>query len=146
MLYTPLTRKALNVAYKAHEGQQDESGLPYIFHPYHVAEQMSEEIAVCVALLHDILEDTEVTDEELSRQFPEEVMVPLRLLNHNKEEDYLDYIRRLRENSVARAVKLADITHNSDESRLSGLDIPQSRLQHWRDKYAAAKKVLLEKE
>ena len=61
MIYTPLTIKAMKLAYKAHEGQYDQSGVPYIFHPVHVAEQMDDEITTCIALLHDVLEDTSVT-------------------------------------------------------------------------------------
>lgn len=61
MIYTPLTNKALRLAYAAHHGQTDTSGLPYIFHPYHLAEQMTDEVSACVALLHDVAEDTSVT-------------------------------------------------------------------------------------
>lgn len=142
MIYTPMTRKAIQVAYRAHEGQQDETGVPYIFHPYHVAEQMKDEITTCVALLHDVLEDTQVTREELEKDFPAEVMEPLLLLRHDKSEDYLDYIRRLMQHPVARAVKIADIAHNSDETRLTGVNIARERLEHWRRKYAEAKAVL----
>lgn len=60
MIYTELTNKALTIAYRAHHGQLDKSGIPYIFHPVHLAEQMKDEISVCVALLHDVLEDTDV--------------------------------------------------------------------------------------
>ena len=64
MIYTPLTNKAMRLAYDAHHGQADKSGLPYIFHPYHLAEQMTDEITVCAALLHDVVEDTSVNIEE----------------------------------------------------------------------------------
>ena len=74
MIYTPLTNKAMRFAYQAHHGQLDHNGVPYIFHPIHVAEQMEEEISCCVALLHDVLEDTQVTTEELSREFPRPVV------------------------------------------------------------------------
>ena len=58
MIYTALTNKALRLAYAAHHGQTDKCGQPYIFHPYHLAEQMPDEISACVALLHDVVEDT----------------------------------------------------------------------------------------
>ena len=65
MIYTSLTNKAMQLAYKAHHGQVDKSGLPYILHPYHLAEQMKDEITICTALLHDVAEDTSVTIEDL---------------------------------------------------------------------------------
>ena len=67
MIYTPLTNKALRLAYTAHHGQVDKSGVPYIFHPYHLAEQMTDEITTCVALLHDVVEDTDITFENWLR-------------------------------------------------------------------------------
>ena len=65
MIYTKLTVKAMQIAYKAHHGQYDVNGVPYIFHPYHIAEQMTDEITVCTALLHDVVEDTDMTFEEV---------------------------------------------------------------------------------
>ena len=144
MIYTPMTRKAIQIAYAAHEGQVDESGIPYIFHPYHVAEQMTDELSVCVAVLHDVLEDTAVTEEELAMQFPKEVVDCLRLLKHNRTEPYMDYIRKIKGNPVAVRVKLADIAHNSDETRLDGVDIEEDRLRHWREKYREARRILEE--
>lgn len=144
MIYTSLTKKALNIAYKAHEGQLDQSGIPYIFHPYHVAEQMEDEITTCIALLHDVMEDTAVTDEELSEEFPEEVMVPLRLLNHDSAEPYADYIRRIKTNPTAVKVKLADIAHNMDLSRVADTDVSKEQLEHWHRKYQNALAILNE--
>ena len=88
MIYTELTKKAMQLAYDAHHGQLDKSGVPYIFHPFHVAEQMNDEYTVCVALLHDIVEDTEVTIAELEKIFPPEVTEAVRLLTHDKELPY----------------------------------------------------------
>ena len=65
MIYTDLTRKAITVAYNAHQGQLDRAGLPYILHPLHVAEQMKDEDTCVVALLHDVIEDTDLTLENL---------------------------------------------------------------------------------
>ena len=65
MIYTPLTKAAMEIAYRAHHGQLDKSGVPYIFHPIHLAEQMVDEVTVCVALLHDVVEDTDITFEAL---------------------------------------------------------------------------------
>ena len=71
MIYTVLTNKALQIAYEAHQGQVDKAGLPYIFHPFHLAEQMTDEISTCVALLHDVAEDTDVSLDDLAREFPQ---------------------------------------------------------------------------
>ena len=143
MLYTPFVNKALRLAYAAHAGQTDQSGQPYIFHPYHLAEQMTEEAAVCVALLHDVAEDTAVTFAELEREFPQEVTDVLHLLTHKPGTDYFDYVRAIRANPVARAVKLADLAHNSDETRFAGCEgVDEKQLALWREKYAKARAIL----
>ena len=145
MIYTDLTNKALKIAYAAHDGQTDKAGMPYIFHPYHLAEQMDDEISVCVALLHDVAEDTAVTLESLAEIFPQEVMEPLRLLTHKKGDDYLEYVKALKQNPTAKKVKLADLAHNSDQSRFSGITgISEEMLVYFRKKYAAAKAILEE--
>ena len=145
MIYTDLTNKALKIAYAAHDGQTDKAGMPYIFHPYHLAEQMDDEISVCVALLHDVAEDTAVTLESLAEIFPQEVMEPLRLLTHKKGDDYLEYVKALKQNPTAKKVKLADLAHNSDQSRFSGIpSISEEMLVYFRKKYAAAKAILEE--
>lgn len=143
MIYTLLTNKALRLAYAAHHGQTDKSGQPYIFHPYHLAEQMTDEVSACVALLHDVVEDTELTIEELEREFPKEVTEALRLLTHQAGTDYFDYVRAIRKNPVAMRVKLADLAHNSDEARFAGCgEIPAEQLAKWREKYAKARAIL----
>ena len=143
MLYTPLTCRAMQLAYAAHHGQTDDAGLPYVFHPFHLAEQMQDEATVCAALLHDVAEDTPVTLEALAREFPPEVVEALRLLTRTPGTDYLDYVRAIRPNPIARAVKLADLAHNSDESRLAGCRIDPARLARRREKYARARAILL---
>lgn len=142
MIYTLLTKKAMRIAYDAHHGQLDQSGQPYIFHPYHLAEQMTDEITVCAALLHDVVEDTDITIEELEREFPTEVTQALRLLTHAPGTDYFEYVRALADNPVAKAVKLADLAHNSDETRLVGCAIPEEKLEYWHFKYGEAKRIL----
>lgn len=143
MIYTPLTNKAMRLAYTAHHGQTDQSGMPYIFHPYHLAEQMTDEITACVALLHDVVEDTDVTFAELEREFPKEVTDALRLLTHDDGTDYFAYVRAIKANPVAKAVKLADLAHNSDETRLVGCeDVTAEQIARWREKYAKAKAIL----
>ncbi len=145
MIYTELTNRAMRIAYAAHQGQTDQSGQPYIFHPYHIAEQMKDEITVCTALLHDVVEDTPVTLEDLEKEFPAEVTEALRLLTRQEGVDYYEYVRAIRENPVAKEVKLADIAHNSDESRLIGCkNVTDDTLAFWREKYARARQILEE--
>ncbi len=146
MIYTPLTNKALRLAYEAHHGQTDKSGQPYIYHPFHLAEQMEDEISVCTALLHDVAEDTPLTLEELEQEFPKEVTDALRLLTRRKGEDYFDYIRALALNPVARRVKLADLAHNSEESRFAGCEcVEWEQLAERRDRYERARLLLEER-
>ncbi len=102
MLESDLTHAAMRLAYAAHHGQLDKAGVPYIFHPYHLAEQMPDEITVCVALLHDVLEDTSVTLEELEAMFPPAITEAVSLLTRKPNMDYWDYIRALRYHPVAR--------------------------------------------
>lgn len=118
MIYTKNTRKAMKVAYNAHNGQMDKSGVPYIFHPIHLAEQMNTEVECIVALLHDVVEDTDITFENLEKEFPIEVIQCLKLLTHDKSVDYIEYVKKIKDNSIARKVKLADLKHNSDRTRL----------------------------
>ena len=92
MIYTNLTFEAMKIAYNAHHGQVDKAGIPYIFHPYHLAEQMPDEYTTCVALLHDVVEDTSVTLEELEKVFPAEVIEAVRTMTHPKDEPYLQYV------------------------------------------------------
>jgi (p)ppGpp synthase/HD superfamily hydrolase len=144
MIYTPLTNRALKVAYQAHHGQVDYNGIPYIFHPIHLAEQMDDEISCCVALLHDTVEDTDITFEELEAVFPPAVMDALKRMTHPKEVPYFDYVRGIRGNAVAVKVKLADIAHNSDQTRLAGCGMSEEVKAYFRDKYTKAKAILLE--
>lgn len=119
MIYTPLTRKAMRVAYAAHHGQTEEDGVPYVFHPLHLAEQMRSETTTVVALLHDVVEDTAYTLEDLRREgFPKRVLEAVALLTRDPATPYADYVARLSSNPDARAVKLADLIHNLDVTRL----------------------------
>ena len=144
MIYTPMTNKAMRIAYKAHHGQLDYNGIPYIFHPIHLAEQMDDEISCCAALLHDVVEDTDVTMEDLAQEFPAQVMEVLKLLTHDDDVPYFDYVREIKKHPVAKKVKLADLAHNSDQTRCVGSDLTEERLAYWKDKYAKATKILME--
>ena len=144
MVYTELTNKAMKIAYTAHQGQLDKSGIPYIFHPIHLAEQMDDEISCCVALLHDVVEDTAVTMEELAEEFPAEVINTLKLLTHDENVEYFSYVRKIKTNPIAKKVKLADIAHNSNQSRCIGSGLSPEKLAYWRAKYEKATKILME--
>ena len=140
MLYTENTKKALRLAYEAHKGQYDKSGVPYVFHPLHLAEQMDDEDSIVAALLHDVAEDTDYSLDDLRRMgFPERALAAVALLTHNPAEPYLDYVARVKENAVARRVKLADLRHNSDLSRI---DRVTRRDLDRVEKYAAAIRLL----
>lgn len=122
MINTPLTRKAMKIAYQAHMNQFDKAHVPYIYHPIHLAEQMDSELECVVALLHDVVEDTNMTFSDLEEFFPSKVIEILKLLTRDKTTDYMEYIKKLKSNQVATKVKIADILHNSDETRLDVID------------------------
>ena len=130
MLYTHLTKLAMITAYEAYKSQKDKSGVPYIFHPIHVAYKMVTEDEICVALLHDVVEDTDVTLDDLrAKGFPEHIIDSIKLLTKKKSNsedkdvlyiEYIGYINALKTsgNDVAIKVKLADLRHNCDQSRI----------------------------
>ncbi|MBQ4066781.1 MAG: bifunctional (p)ppGpp synthetase/guanosine-3',5'-bis(diphosphate) 3'-pyrophosphohydrolase [Clostridia bacterium] len=140
MIYTEDTKKALKLCFEAHRDQLDKSGMPYVFHPFHLAEQMTDEDSTVTALLHDVVEDTELTFDELrSMGFSERVISALELLTHDPDVPYTDYVLKIRENPLARAVKLADLGHNSDLSRLDTVD---EKALSRREKYLRAIELL----
>lgn len=118
-----MTKKAMKICFDAHQYQKDKSGLPYVFHPFHLAEQMKTEETTIVALLHDVIEDTNYTIEDISKAgFSNEITEALLLMTHDDKVDYFDYVKKIKHNPIARAVKLADLEHNSDLSRLDTVD------------------------
>lgn len=118
MINTKLTRKAMIIAYEAHKNQVDKSGVSYIYHPIHVAEQMDTENECIIALLHDVVEDTNVTFKQLEEVFSKEIIDILKLLTREENIEYDEYIKRIKNNSIACKVKIADLTHNLDKTRL----------------------------
>lgn len=119
MIYTPMTKKALKLCFETHKEQLDKSNMPYVFHPFHLAEQMKDEATTIVALLHDVVEDSDCTLDDLKRMgFSQEVLEAIALMTHDPAVDYMDYVARIKTNPIAKAVKLADLKHNSDMSRL----------------------------
>lgn len=142
MIYTPETKKAMKLCFDAHKKQVDKSGLPYVFHPFRLAEQMTDEDTTVVALLHDVVEDSDYTFADLQELgFSESVLAALRLLTHDESVPYMDYVAAIKKNPVARAVKLADLRHNSDLSRMD--EVTEKTLAR-REKYLAAIRLLEE--
>ena len=110
--------KALQIAAGAHEGQKDKDGQPYILHPLRVMNAVEDEPAKVVAVLHDVIEDTSVTAEDLRREgFDEAVLAAVECLTHRKGEPYADYVVRCKGDEIARRVKLADLEDNARPSR-----------------------------
>ena len=144
MIYTEMTVKAMRLAYRAHSGQVDKGGVPYIFHPIHVAEQMTNELDTAAALLHDVVEDTPVTLEDLRKEgFPEVLIEAVAVMTRDLSVPYTEYIAQVKQNPIARRVKLADLRHNMDTSRLPEVD--EEALMHVR-RYTRAVEVLEEAE
>ncbi len=140
MIYTELVNIAIDIAYAAHHGQKDKAGRPYFVHVMHVAEQMDDEYSVCVALLHDTMEDTDVNPGMLERIFPREVMDAVKVLTHKKDTDYFDYVREVAKNPIARKVKRADLAHNLDAARFDGTGREQS--ERHKQKYTQAMEII----
>ena len=123
MLYTELTKKALLISFEAHKHQTDKSGMPYVYHPFHLAEQMDDEYSTCVALLHDVVEDSDLSLDDLIKEgFPKEVTNAITLMTHDESVPNLEYVAEIKKNPISHRVKLADLRHNSDLSRLNVID------------------------
>lgn len=123
MIYTANTKKALKICFEVHKNQVDKSGIPYVFHPFHLAEHMKDEATTIVALLHDVVEDSDYTLNDIAQMgFGEEITEAISLLTHKLSVPYMEYIANLKNNPIARTVKIADLEHNSDLSRLDVID------------------------
>jgi len=134
----------MKIAFEAHKNQFDKTGVPYIYHPIHLAEQMHDELTTCTALLHDVVEDSDMTFEQLSGAgFPDEVIAALKLLTHDPSVPYMDYVKQIKTNPIAKAVKLEDLKHNSDLTRM---DVIDEWARKRTEKYHNAMKLLLEAE
>lgn len=146
MYYTPMTKAAMKLCFKAHKEQVDKAGIPYVFHPISLAERFGEdqEAETCVALLHDVLEDTDYTVDDIrAAGMSDEVIEALLLLNHNPKVEYMDYVRHLSKNNIARHVKIYDLQHNSNLSRLE--KVTKKDLKRV-EKYKEALRILFEVE
>lgn len=119
MIYTKTVNKALKLCFEIHKDQFDKSEIPYVFHPFYLASQFDNEDLVVIALLHDVIEDSDLTLEDLVEYgFDEKVIAAIDVLTHKKGYSYMEYIRLIKTNELAKQVKLVDLTHNSDLNRL----------------------------
>ena len=113
---------ALAISKKAHAGQVDKAGVDYIQHPLYVASQVETEQEKAVALLHDVIEDSNITSVDLlTSGLPNEVVTAVQILTKKKGQSYQEYLEKVKTNDLARVVKLADLKHNSDLSRLKSV-------------------------
>ena len=115
--------KALELLMKAHEGQKDKAGRDYRLHPITVAFIAAldggDENCIITALLHDIVEDTQYTLDDIKKLgFNDTIISALSKLTHDKSVPYMDYIKNIKTNNTAAAVKRADLKHNMDLTRL----------------------------
>lgn len=114
----PTTEDAIALALEAHRGQTDRAGVAYIMHPLALMCQMHTDAERMVAVLHDAVEDSGLTLDDLrQRGYPDEVIAGVDALTHREGESYDAYVQRLKPNPIARKVKLADLTHNMDVRR-----------------------------
>ena len=130
----PMLELALSIATEAHKGQFDKAGVDYVEHPIYVASQVDTEEEKAVALLHDVIEDSPFTAEELLLAgLSETVVTAVQVLSKKKGQDYQTYLENVKSNPLARIVKLADLKHNSDLSRLSSVtDKDLERLEKYK--------------
>lgn len=113
---------AIAFATKAHAGQVDKAGIPYVEHPKAVSGFVNGETNKIVAMLHDVCEDTAIGFESIYCLFGKEIGDAVEALTRRKGEAYVDYVRRLKNNKIAKTVKYADLKHNMDLSRLPFVD------------------------
>jgi (p)ppGpp synthase/HD superfamily hydrolase len=130
-----LVEKAIALAVEAHAGEVDKQGKPYILHPLHLMMQMETAEEMITAVLHDVVEDTALTLEDLRQQgFPEAVLDALALLTHDTAStSYEEYVAAIKPNPLACKVKLADLAHNMDVRRLPEMGMKDyGRLEKYR--------------
>lgn len=125
-----LVQLAEDIARKAHAGQVDKSGKPYIGHIERVAARMTSDEARCVALMHDVLEDTDyITPEEMRRLFGDRITEGVLSVTHLAGEDYAAFVHRAGENELGRQVKISDLIDNSNLGRFEHVTLTDVRRQ-----------------
>lgn len=122
MTKTATIEDAITIAAQAHKGQKDKAGSAYLLHPLRMMLQMNSEAAMMAAVLHDVVEDTDWTLEQLREEgFPDEVLEAVDCLTHRDEESYQEFVERVRTNPIARQVKVADLEDNMNVRRINQL-------------------------
>lgn len=112
--------EAIKLAFIKHYGQRDKANKPYILHLLYVMNNVSDLNAKIVGVLHDILEDTDITRNDLLNYgFSEDIVIAVEVLTKSKNQKYMEYIENIKSNNIARKVKLIDLKHNIDLTRLS---------------------------
>ncbi len=132
--------KAFVISFKGHRGQKDKAGKPYILHPLKVSLKVDTIDEKVVALLHDILEDTHYTLKDL-KFLSDKQKDALVLLTKDKKTSYMDYIKAIKKNPIARKLKINDLKHNMDLTRLKNINDKDIKR---RNKYKQAIKLLKE--
>ena len=135
-----MIEKARKFARKAHKGQFDKEGREYFTHVETVAAHCTHEKAKIVAYLHDTLEYTNTTKEDLIREFTQEIADLVDTLTHKETETYMEYIERVSGNPITIEVKLADLRHNMDLTRKQ--EITEKDIEHLKEKYVPAYNLL----
>ena len=143
MAYSTDIQAAKALATGAHAGQTDKAGLPYITHPERVASRLSTAEAQVVGWLHDTVEDTSITVQEIESQFGPETAAAVDAISRRDGEAWSDYIDRVAANPVARQVKISDLIDNSNLSRIPHVTMKDVKRQA---KYNMALRRLLEEE
>jgi (p)ppGpp synthase/HD superfamily hydrolase len=137
----PTLEHAIALAVKAHTGQVDKAGQGYILHPLRVMFAVEGETARIVAVLHDVVEDSDTTFDDLREMgYSDEVLSALECVTRRDDETYMEFVQRSKVNPIARQVKLADIEDNLDVRRLAQItDKDIERLQRYREAWAFLK-------
>lgn len=136
-----MLEKSIEIAVKAHKNQKDKGEQPYILHPLRVMMKQSNDVCKIVAVLHDVIEDSKLTlDDLINDGFTMEIISALDCLTHRKGENYFDYIRRIKTNPIALFVKYADLEDNMDMNRIKN---PTDKDYERKKKYQKALNILL---
>lgn len=130
-----MIERAINIAVTNHYGQKDKAGAPYILHPLRIMSKFKDKECIIVAALHDVVEDTSVTlDDLLSCGFSADIVDAIDAITKRRRESYTKFIERASKNKIARLVKIADLEDNMDLSRLKIVtDKDNERLVKYRD-------------
>jgi len=143
LAYSKDIEAAKALATRAHKGQTDKAGLPYITHPERVASRLTTPEAQVVGWLHDTVEDTSITIQEIESQFGPETAAAVDAISRRDRESWSDYIERVAANPVARQVKISDLIDNSNLSRIPTVTMKDVKRQA---KYNKALRKLMEEE